>query len=87
MPIEIRMPIIPGVNDTREAIERAARFLLGIKGIERVELLPYHRLGEGKYARLEMEYKLPDLQPPEKEHMNEIADWMRPFELNVHVES
>ena len=87
VPIEIRMPIIPGVNDTREAIERAAQFLVTVEGVGRVELLPYHRLGESKYARLEMEYKLPDLQPPEKEHMNEIADWIRPFELNVHVES
>ena len=86
VPIEIRMPIIPGINDDREDIERAARFLLDIKGIGRVELLPYHRLGESKYARLEMDYKLRELEPPGKERMNEIADWMRPFDLEIHVE-
>lgn len=85
VPIEIRMPIIPGINDAKEELERAAQFLTEVGNITRVELLPYHKLGGSKYTRLDKEYKLPDLEPPEKEKMNEIAEWMRAFALKVHV--
>ena len=48
LPILARTPVIPGFNDTAEAIAAIARF---IKPYERVnyELLPYHRLGTQKY--------------------------------------
>jgi len=85
VPIEVRIPIIPTVNNDKKTIVAAAMFLTTIKNIRRVELLPYHRLGESKYARLDMEYKLEGLQPPEKEHMNEIAEWMRSYGLDIHV--
>ena len=85
MPIEIRMPIIPGVNDEKKDIVNAAMFLSALKNITWIELLPYHRLGESKYSRLGEEYKLEDLQPPPKEKMNEIAEWIRSYGLEVHV--
>jgi pyruvate formate lyase activating enzyme len=85
VPIEIRLPIIPGINDDREKIVGTAEFLLGVKGVTRVKLLPYHRLGEAKYPRLHMEYRLRDLQPPEPDRMEEIADWLRPYDLDVDV--
>lgn len=84
VPIEIRMPIIPTVNDKKEDIEGAAKFLSNLN-ITRVELLAYHKLGESKFERLEREYKLKELQPPEKEQMNEIAEWIRSYGLKVHV--
>ncbi len=84
-PVEIRMPIIPGINDAEEEIQRAARFLSGVEGIERIRLLPYHKLGESKYARLGKEYRLRALEPPGKDHMEEIAAWIRPFGLKVQV--
>ncbi|HIE28412.1 TPA: glycyl-radical enzyme activating protein [Candidatus Poribacteria bacterium] len=85
VPIEIRMPIIPGVNDSKKDIVNAAMFLSTIKNITWVELLPYHRLGESKYSRLGEEYRLEGLQPPPKEKMNEIAEWIRSYDLEVHV--
>ena len=85
IPIETRMPIIPGVNDAEEEILEAARFLAGIKGIERVQLLPYHQLGQSKYGRLDKDYRLAEVVPPSREHMEEIAAWIRPFGLMVKV--
>lgn len=74
--IEIRMPIIPGVNDAKEHILRASQFLSQVKNICRVKLLPYHGLSQSKYKRLGQEYKLPDIEPPDKNHMDEIARWI-----------
>ncbi|MBM3239715.1 glycyl-radical enzyme activating protein [Candidatus Poribacteria bacterium] len=85
VPIEIRVPIIPGINDAKKDIVGAAMFLNTLKNIILVDLLPYHRLGEAKYSRLGEKYKLEGLQPPSKEHINEIAEWIRSYGLEVHV--
>ena len=45
------MPIIPTINDTEEEILAPNDFLAQYTP-ERVELLPYHRMGEHKYASL-----------------------------------
>ena len=50
--IIIRIPVIPGYNDARSEMEAMARFLGGISGIQKVELLPFHRLGAAKYSAL-----------------------------------
>lgn len=47
----IRIPVIGGVNDTEEDM-RAIREFLSPYRPEKIELLPYHRLGEPKYAAL-----------------------------------
>lgn len=85
IPIEVRMPIIPTVNDKKEDIEGAAKFLSEVKNITRVELLPYHKLGESKFERLGREYKLKSLEPLYHEEMNEIAELARSYGLKVHV--
>jgi len=85
VPIEIRMPIIPGINDAKEYITRAVEFLKGVKNITRIELLPYHKLGGSKYERLGREYKLAELEPPDKETMNQIAEWISSYGLKVHL--
>ena len=86
-PIEIRMPIVPGVNDGDDGIERTARFLGDIAGITRIELLPYHKLGASKYPRLGLPFCLPDVEPPAAEHMAAIASVIRSHGLEVHVGS
>ena len=86
-PIEIRMPVVPSINDAEEDIEGAARFLAGIDGITRIELLPYHKLGTSKYARLDMKYRLAEVEPPPAERMESIATRLRGHGLEVHVGS
>lgn len=48
----IRQVIIPGVNDNFSYIQGLAKFLKKIKNIERVEFLPYHKMGDEKYQKL-----------------------------------
>lgn len=47
----IRVPVVKEVNGNREEMQKIADFLKPYRP-EKVELLPYHRLGEGKYAAL-----------------------------------
>ena len=75
-PIIIRIPVIPGFNDNAQTMKNIASFLgrhdNGI--IERVDLLPYHKLGVGKYAALNCAYALEDCQTPDDDVMSGIKD-------------
>lgn len=70
--IVVRYPLIPGVNDQADGIRATAEYLSGL-GLTRVDLLPYHSTGVGKYGRLKMEYTLPDLEPPSPSDLEAIA--------------
>jgi pyruvate formate lyase activating enzyme len=50
--VKIRRPVIPGVNDSDEEIERLGAFLSKINGESKIDLLPYHALSADKYKRL-----------------------------------
>lgn len=56
-PFVVRIPLIPGVNDTRENLEATASFLAGAASLLRVEILPYHKTAGAKYGMLGMEYR------------------------------
>jgi pyruvate formate lyase activating enzyme len=71
--IELRVPVIPGVNDSPEAIRKLAGHVTG----HRCELLPFHRLGAGKYAALGRSYAAESLEPPDGETMAALAEVLR----------
>lgn len=75
LPIHVRTPVIPGVNDNKEEIQAIHDFLLPFSNV-RYELLKYHRLGEPKYASLHREY------PLGKRELTEGAmDLLKKFEI------
>lgn len=55
----IRIPLIPGVNDTRKNMEATASLLEGSKGLQRVELLRYHKTAGAKYPMAGISYDPP----------------------------
>lgn len=65
----IRVPVIPGFNDTAEEIAGIAQFADKLPGVDKIHLLPYHRLGQDKYEGLGRAYQMKDILPPENEHM------------------
>jgi pyruvate formate lyase activating enzyme len=67
----IRIPVIPGCNDSVENIRETVRFVFGL-GFRQVELVPYHRLGISKYAQYGMVYPLPDCKPSPQDHLDEL---------------
>ncbi len=65
----IRTPVIPGFNDTAEEIRAISKFAATLKGVKEHHLLPYHRLGQDKYAGLSRSYSLDGIEPPTQERM------------------
>ena len=65
----IRTPVVPGFNDTAEEIRAISKFAASLPGVKEHHLLPYHRLGQDKYAGLNRNYSLKEITPPTKEKM------------------
>jgi len=59
-PVIVRIPLIPGHTDSKANIEASGQFLSRI-GVSRVDVVPYHQLGVGKYERLGRQYALSDV--------------------------
>jgi pyruvate formate lyase activating enzyme len=71
--IQIRIPIIPGENDHPKAMEDILDIVRGYN----VCLLPFHRLGIGKYAALGLAYTAEKLTPPSQETLSGLTDILR----------
>ena len=76
----IRITTIPGLNDSEENISASARFAAEL-GCQKIELVPYHKLGVGKYAQYGMEYRLGDVESPTKERMERLRRLVEGFGL------
>ncbi len=70
--LSIRVPVIPTFNDSEEEIRAIARYAGNLPNVEKIHLLPYHRLGQDKYDGLGREYRMRDIVPPEAGHMQEL---------------
>ncbi|MBQ7371510.1 MAG: glycyl-radical enzyme activating protein [Blautia sp.] len=68
----IRVPVVPTFNDTVEEIQAIARFASSLPGVQKIHLLPYHRLGQDKYYGLGRKYTLEEILPPTMEHMETL---------------
>ena len=70
--LQVRYPMVPKFNASRKNIEATADFCVEIKeGIDVVQLLPYHKMGQMKYTRLGEKYKLTNVEAPSNEFMEE----------------
>ena len=68
----VRVPVIPGFNDSTEEIAEIAKFSKSLPNVSKLHLLPYHRLGQDKYAGLGRAYELTDILPPDNAKMAEL---------------
>ncbi len=84
IPVRVRLPLVPGVNDDQRNLVDSLSFL-GRLGLYEVDLLAYHHLGSEKYVRLQREYRMDKLTPPGAERMEEIADEFRRQGFSVRI--
>jgi len=83
--IVIRIPIIPTINDSKEDIADFGKFIQKLN-IIRVDLLPYHTIGEEKYKKLKKVNRMKEIIPPSKERLEKIKKQLESFNLNVSIE-
>ena len=67
IPMWIRQVLVPGWTDSEEDLYKTRRWIDGLSAVERVEVLPYHTLGRGKYEKLQLRYPLEGTLTPDAE--------------------
>ena len=73
IPIWIRQVIIPGITDNEEDLLELKNFISSLKTVEKVELLPYHNLGEYKWKELGFDYQLKDVRTANNEDIKRAS--------------
>lgn len=69
--INIRMPLVEGVNSDDKNIDKTIEFLKSIN-VEKINLLPYHNTGKSKYERMGLAYEGDVYEAPDNERMESI---------------
>jgi len=60
----VRFVLVPGLTDAEDNVEGLAEFVATLNGVERVEVLPFHKMGEYKWRELGLKYRLAETEPP-----------------------
>ena len=64
IPVWIRFVLVPGLTDDEANVDGIARFVATLTNVQRVQVLPFHKLGEHKYAQLGINFKLSSTPQP-----------------------
>jgi len=83
----VRIPVIPGYNDDDDHMERLREFLSENRSahLKKINLLPFHKVGQSKYRKLGIPYKMSGIQPPSKERMNDLKDYFSETGIKVKI--
>lgn len=73
IPIWIRYVLIPGYTDSDEDLEACASFIRMLKTVEKVEVLPYHTMGQYKWKKLGLEYPLEGNREPSSKEVEKAS--------------
>jgi pyruvate formate lyase activating enzyme len=79
----LRYVLVPGLTDAEDDVEKVARFMSTLAHVERVEVLPFHQLGAGKWADLRLPYQLADVPPAAPELVRRAEGQFRAHGLTV----
>ena len=65
----IRHVLVPGITDNDEYLKKTREFIDTLNTVMKVEVLPYHTLGEHKWKELGIPYKLEGVEPATEERI------------------
>ena len=86
--VKVRMPLLKGINDNQDEIERVIEFLMPFrdyKNFKGIDLLPYHKLGVNKYTQLGMKYPVDGDPSLSSDELDMIESWIKKYDFPVAV--
>lgn len=75
----IRHVVVPGLTDNDKWLRQLGQYVMRYDCVEKIEILPYHTLGEYKYQKLGLEYSLDGVPPLSAERASEIRKIMSEY--------
>jgi len=82
-PTWIRFVLVPGLTDDYANVDGLAQFVSTLNGVEKVEVLPFHNMGEYKWKELGLPYTLGDTEPPTPDQVEAVKTVFRQYGLLV----
>lgn len=83
--IWIRVPVIPGMNDSIVNMEATAAFASTIRGVRKINLLPFHTAGTQKFVRTGKPHRMNGTEPPSQEKLEILAECFRSRQLETTI--
>jgi len=83
--IRIRIPLIGGINDDAKNIRATGAFVAGCKGVQGIDLLPYHPSATAKYRKLGRRYAGAALLAPTKEQVADTVEILKNYIVDVNI--
>ena len=77
VPMWIRYVLVPGRTDDLEAVDGLAEFVAGLDTVDRVDVLPFHKLGAAKYEALGIPFPLKDTPVPDGPLTEQVRERFR----------
>ncbi|MBC3901681.1 MAG: glycyl-radical enzyme activating protein [Firmicutes bacterium HGW-Firmicutes-4] len=85
VPMIVRIPVIPEVNDDLMNIQATADFVRSLESVKELQLMPYHRLGQNKYDYLGREYALNEIKPANKASIDQLKEAVEAYGLKCSI--
>lgn len=83
--VNIRIPIIPTITDTKKNLNAIMKFLLPLKSIRDISLLPFNKFGEEKQKKMNVISLTEGITPPTDKRMKEIKKMFDEKGFNVKI--
>lgn len=84
IPVWIRYVLVPNLTDNEEDIDALAQFLTTLPNVQRIDILPFHKMGEFKWEQLGYDYALGDTLEPTKDVVLSAKAIFEKYNLPIH---
>jgi pyruvate formate lyase activating enzyme len=85
LPIRVRLPLVPGFNDSPESIRAVAAFVASLKNLQALDILPYHRMCEPKWEHLERFNQMHGIPSQPMDQVRTLAELARESGIEVTI--
>lgn len=78
IPVWLRYVVVPGLTDYEPDVKKLNKFISGLSNIQKIELLPFHKMGEYKWTELGIDYTLHDTPPANERDIEKVKKILCP---------
>lgn len=76
-PMWLRFVLVPGLTDHPDDVAQIAKFCGELGNVQRVDVLPFHQMGQYKWEKLGIDYTLKDVEPPTTDQVEQVCSQFR----------
>jgi pyruvate formate lyase activating enzyme len=85
IPVYLRIPVIPGCNDSEENLRAVCDFAADLPSLVEINILPLHHLGKARYVALGLEYPIDDIPLVKDGVLTEMQRLVESFGLKCSI--